>query len=203
MKRIVFGLMMVVIVASSCKKGTEFTSLKVTVYDPYTNIRIANWPLTLTEIKKTSSLNIGGIGYNFNSTILNEVHTDSNGEYDFGEFNTQKNDKYTYTINEKLIDKGVHNDVSLNASNPCSVNVNFLPPPPYGSGDSLVINFVYDAYEKYKVTNNNYTTSHQLTMWNPGTYYINIDKFKSGIYTNTKDTVFYADGSTNNYTVNW
>jgi len=192
----------------SCKK-TEITSLKVVVYNPATNVRLANFHLSLTETVKKFSFNIGGSGYSYFPSVIKEGYTDANGECDFGEIETRKSDKYDYTVTYhsgsgvKKLEKGVQNNISIIAAYPATVYVNFLPPPPYNIGDSLVVNFVHDYYIKYKITNINYFSFHQLRLNNLGTYFINIDKYKSGIYTNSKDTVVYLDGTTNNYDINW
>lgn len=64
------------------------------------------------------------------------------------------------------------------------------------------VNHVNVSGTIYKITNTNYSPSTVLEL-SPGNYAIIVDKYKSGIYTNIKDTIYYSANSTNEYDVTW
>ena len=188
----------------SCKK-TEKTSVKVTVIDKNTQHGIANKKITLFEAKAEKRL-IGSARYN--SHILKEAYTDANGQVDFGEFDTHRNNNYIYYVNGSTenpnVKKGENNNIIFSFTGYVMMAVKFTPPPPYNSDDSLSVSVTKPSGYKYSIiTNYNYTGSQFNFGLESGYKYINIDKYKSGIYTNIKDTVFYLDGATNEYDVNW
>ncbi|OFY87927.1 MAG: hypothetical protein A3F72_09190 [Bacteroidetes bacterium RIFCSPLOWO2_12_FULL_35_15] len=192
---------------SSCKK-TENTSAKVTVFDKTTQMGVSNMKVVLTEIYNTSSL--GSANYTFN--VLKTGYTDANGKYDFGEFVTPKKGKYTYSVDtdwanpngSSNIQKGESNDIILKNVYMCDVIIKFLPPPPYNAGDSLSFNIISASYPNnhWTITNYNYSYFPSVGI-SSGYSFINIDKYKSGIYTNIKDTVFYDPKSSNEYDLYW
>lgn len=188
----------------SCKKEEE-TSVKGTVYDNTAQTYVSNFPIVLVEQTLSSGLHIFGVvPSDYSYDTLKKGVTDANGYYNFGMFPTRKNKKYTYLLNNKTLNKGQDNNISFTFYGSTILYVNFLPPPPYNIGDSLSVNFTpsINLNNKFRVTNTNDLYNNHLFI-SDGKYYININKFKSGVYTNIKDTVFYTNGTTNNYNVNW
>ncbi|OFY85310.1 MAG: hypothetical protein A3F72_15120 [Bacteroidetes bacterium RIFCSPLOWO2_12_FULL_35_15] len=198
--RLVF-LFLFYLVISSCKKlGTETTSVKVTHIDNNTQKGVPNIKVILYEGKHLVSAN-------YDTKVLNEIYTDANGQADFGEFETHRNDKYFYGV-ERIdpdntnIKKGEINNLIFSGSFSITLTLKFILPPPYNPSDSLSVTFINANNIHYNVTNNNYANP-QLMYLPSGYEYINIDKYKSGVYTNIKDTVFYPANSINEYDVYW
>ncbi len=195
----------------SCKKtnnnATITTSVKATVFDENTQQYVPNQKLTLYEVQNQNS----GGGH---LQILKEVNTDANGQADFGAFEARVSNDYYYVvtiysgINYSVpanVIKGQSNTIPFTEEAQANLAVKFMPPPPYNTGDSLSVSFVSKNHQyliPFKITNSNYSQLSMVRLLS-GYYYINIDKYKSGIYTNTKDTVFYIANSTNEYDVNW
>ncbi len=198
-------LFCIIIVIGACKKVEE-TSVKVSVFDQNSGTYVPNFKVRLIErYNDRPTLAIGGYFNNYNSYSLKEGETDVNGNFDFGVFEAMKNKKYDYYINEKSISKGIDNKVQLNISGMASLSVSFLPPPPYSPSDSLTVIFrhSYLQYNYYKVTQLGYPSIIGPAPLADGRYYVNIDKFKSGVYINIKDTITLLQNTTTNYNVNW
>lgn len=213
--KLVFALFLLTGIVSCKKLSYEKTSIKATLFDESTQLGIPNSKTILYEVKKENSLN-GNPTYN--KQVLKEAYTDANGQVDFGEFEAHRSNKYDYVITygidmygnpfntrENSIKKGIDNYILLPVWGTIDLTIKFLPPPPYNTGDSLAvsINYINRPKPAHRVTNNSYSQSSVLMNLSSGNYYINIDKYKSGIYTNTKDTVFYPAYSTNEYDVTW
>ena len=189
----------------SCKK-TESTSAKVTVIDKISQKRAPNIKVVLTEIYNMSWT--GSAEYNFN--VLKIGYTDANGQFDFGEFVTQKKGRYTYSVDVGFanpnglwnIGKGKSNDIIIEGSYFRDVSINFLPPPPYNIGDSLSVNITNADFpnNNWTITNNNYSLGYSIRI--PSGYdFININKYKSGVFSNIRDTVSIFDNQS--YDVYW
>lgn len=191
----------------SCKKK-ETTSVKVTVWDSDLNRVVPNWKVYLEEKHYKTTLGSGTDAY----SVILEGYTDANGQKDFGEFDTYKSNKYDYAvrtdnllnIGEIEIDKGTSNNVTLKITERFKLQRRFVPPPPYSGSDSMRLEF-------YEITNNMLRLVLTSSNYYPyeagglisGTYCYNIDKYKAGVYTNIKDTVFYDVNSSYEYNVSW
>ena len=206
MKRIqVLFLISFILVIGACKKVEE-TSAKVSVFDLYSGSFVPNYKVTLFErFNDKPTLSIGSGNNHYNSYALKSGVTDVNGNFDFGAFEAMKSNKYDYFINEQGIGKGVDNNVQLKIRGWAWLSVLFLPSPPYNTGDSLVVSFEHYIFQsqKFKITQSNYSIQSLPRSIPDGRYYVNIDKFKSGIYANIKDTILLLYHTTTNYDVNW
>jgi len=186
---------------------------------------VANKKVLLIEYK-TKVGYIGG-GTTKTQSIITSGFTDANGQIVFGDFDTYKNKNYEYYIEydyyDKIsfsdngikdkgvlgndpLDKGTDNNVLININQSSIFTINFTPPPPYNGADYLRLDLTCPLYtgqyDQIHLDNTNYSNYHKYSVYR-GTYYYNIDKFKSGVYTNTKDTVLYDIDSTYIYNVNW
>jgi len=212
MKRIVYGLMIIVLV-SSCKK-TEETSLIVTVYDQNLKKGVPNKTVYLEE--NTTSSNPGfvyglpGMIRSENYKVIWEGISDANGKVNFGYFNSYKGNKYDYYVELKdgyriKIGTGGSQHASLYVETYDSLKIKFVAPPPYSGTDSMRLEFYYInqwyPHPAVIIRSADYTEFNGFT-W-PGTYYYNVDKYKSGVYTNRKDTVFYDVNSSYEYDAPW
>lgn len=201
----------------SCKKTKyETTSAKALVFDENTQQYIPNVKMRLWEAQSVTSI-FGGQP-TINGRVLKEGYTDENGQVDFGEFNARKSSDYYYIVSEDHginysvpanIKKGESNTISFTVYAHANITIKFIPPPPYNNGDSLSVSFTNykDPGNPFKITNSNYSQFSVVSLY-VGYEYINIDKYKSGIYTNAKDTVFYnavfySPYSTDEYDVYW
>ncbi len=194
----------------SCKKK-EDTYVKVTVHDMGANRNVPGKHLILYVGKR---INQWG-SHHYSYDLIAEKDTDVNGIADFGGFEAYKDKDYIYYVafedgnnlkeSEYIVNKGEDNNITINVKGRSSLTVNFTPPPPYSVGDSLRVEFYgsnYAAYTHPIITNSTYQNNHQFFVYYD-TYYFNIDKYKAGVYTNVKDTVFYDDDSVYTYNVNW
>jgi hypothetical protein len=198
-----FLLMLFSLGLFSCKKDkTSFnTSVKVFTYNQCTHRFVPNVRVTLRELKRENSTSSSFID-------LKSGLTDSNGEYDFGTIETHDNAKYTYVISSEYsnytINKGENNIATVYNCGSAYINIKFTPPPPYNNFDSLVVSFHHEIYNyQFKKKNSDYVSTDIFYLY-LGKYYVNIDKYKSSIYTNIKDTVFYYyEDSLYEYNLNW
>ena len=189
----------------SCKKK-ETTSVKVTVWDSDLNRVVPNWKVYLEEKHYKTTLGSGTDAY----SVILEGYTDANGQIDFGEFDTYKSNHYAYAVRanplemgEIELEKGTSNNITLKITEPFRLKIRFIPPPPYNGNDSLRLDFFGIANNfHFVLTSSNYYLTDATTLIS-GTYYYNIDKYKSGVYTNNKDTVFYDVNSSYEYNVSW
>ncbi len=191
----------------SCKKEEE-TSVRGHAYD---NSALANAPsvhVKLIERFNDHTIYIAGVSSNnYKYTVLKEGDTDANGYFDLGTFSARKDKKYDYYINKDVygLTKGEDNDITIQIYDGITyLYTYFLPPPPYNVGDSLTVTYTHSVYtnHKFKIKDIGYSSQNYYEIIS-GKYYINIDKYKSGIYSNLKDTVFYPNKTTNSYNVNW
>ncbi len=143
---------------------------------------------------------------NYKYTVLKEGDTDANGHFDLGTFSARKDKKYDYYVNEDVysLTKGKDNEITIQIYGRAYLFTNFQPPPPYNVGDSLTVTYTHSVYtnHKFKITDIGYSSQNYYEIIS-GKYSINIDKYKFGIYSNLKDTVFYPNETTNTYNVNW
>ncbi len=210
---IVFGLM----IFSSCKKGTDFTSAKIKVLDLTDNRFEPHVKVKLDEARRVYNNGCRICASRIEWTTIKEGYTDSNGFFDFGEFETSKSDDYEYWVGKcdwdkpcgggLKISKGQLNDLTFNVADPVPLNIKFLPPPPYGIGDSLRVDF-FSSYCPYPVchyfiTNGSYTTNNNFDLEFTGSCYFEIKKYKSGVFSDVKDTVNYSNDSAKVYSVIW
>ena len=198
-------IMVMLLLFCSCKKEEE-TTVKGRVYDENAESFVANHKIFLIEKVLAQGIYFGGANSsNYSYDTLFKGVTDSNGNFNFGSFQARKNKRYEYLLNDVSLNKGTDNNITLRFNGSTLINVNFLPPPPYNFGDSLVVKFTHSAYQSIflKITNSNYNIVYRPSRIISGKYFININKFKSGVYSNIKDTVMYLNGTSNNYDVNW
>ncbi len=197
----------------SCKKtnnATTNTSVKASEFDENTQQYVPNVKLLLWEVQK-----VGGQPQ-INGQVLKTVNTDANGQGDFGAFEARESSDYYYVVTEDHginytvqanVIKGQNNTIAFTVHASANIAIKFIPPPPYITGDSLSVTFTNKNYplNPFTITNSNYSHYSQFPSLSldAGYQYINIDKYKSGIYTNTKDTVFYSANSTHEYDVYW
>lgn len=189
----------------SCKK-TEKTSVKVISIDYYSKKRVPNVQIDLKEIETRGN---SVTTQTKSEKILKTGYTDVNGQIDFGGFEAEKSRKYEYrayaSSMNNFINKGEKNDIISTAGYSVEVTVQLIPPPPYAAGDSIRVNFIneYNPEANPKITNVNYFIKGHF-LCPIGYDYISIDKYKSGIFTNTTDTVYYDfQDHINEYDVYW
>ncbi len=185
--------------------------MRVRLYDSYSNKGIPNKRIFLEVEERINQ--VGSHHYSYDSIAAK--NTDANGYVDFGRFDALKNSKYTYFVGQMkggilngsdyIVTKGEDNFITINDQVPSTLTFNFFPPPPYGTGDSLRIDYYRLDNMSWHgiITDISYLSAGNQDIIKYGNYYFNIDKFKSGVYTNTKDTVFYNDDSAYFYNVNW
>jgi len=196
----------------SCGKTKyETTTVKATYFDINTQQYVPNRKIYLFEAKKVTHI-FGGYP-TITGGVIKEVNTDASGTADFGEFEANKKNDYYYVvaiysgINYSVpanVNKGANNTIPFTEYATADVTINFIQPPPYNAGDSLSVSFTDNNFSgtPFKITNSNYSQFSVVSLYS-GYKYINIEKYKSGIYTNTNDTVFYSAFSTNEYNVYW
>jgi hypothetical protein len=149
----------------------------------------------------------------YEQTKLKMGTTNSNGEIDFGTFETHDNDNYEYYIvnnnfiykGESSLSKGSNNFRMYHKNSDTDLNLYLIPPPPYPTNDTFSISFQHAFVSDFNLiyTNLNYSTFHILYPIRSGKYFIKINKFKSGLFSQTFDTAYYQPNTINDYTVNW
>ncbi|MCE9539873.1 MAG: hypothetical protein K8R85_11740 [Bacteroidetes bacterium] len=212
---IFFKFLFAVLVLSgifSCKKTKyETTTVKALVFDENTQQYISNVKILLYEVQQATSL-FGGHP-TIKGGVIKEANTDANGQADFGEFEAKKSSDYYYVVSEDHginytvpanVKKGESNTIPFTVHAYAYITIKFIQPPPYNTGDSLSVSFTNYKFpwNPFKITNSNYSQFSIVNLY-VGHEYINIDKYKSGIYTNIKDTVFYSASSIYEYHVYW
>jgi hypothetical protein len=205
--KLLFALFFLLGIVSCKKLKYDTVNIKATVFDNSTQQYVPNLKISLKEREQDRQFIQGAPNYTFR--IMKEAFTNADGQVDFGEVELRKNGHYDYYLftdySQNPIDKKKDNTIQIIVDGIVYINVLFSPPPPYNVGDSLSVKITNAGVGGFHriVTNTNYNTSHLNLWFSSGYKYINIDKFKSGIYTNTVDTVFYAAFGNYDYTVNW
>lgn len=201
----------------SCKKGTDFTSAIVKVLDYPYNLYEPNIKVKLDQSKRVYDNGCRICSSHLEFTTLKEGYTDANGFFDFGEFETEKSDDYDYYVGNcnwdkpcggVKISKGESNNITLNVFDGIPLTVKFIPPPPYNSGDSLRVDIinpycVSSPTCNFFINNSSYLTNNYFNLGHSGQWCFNVKKYKSGVYTNTNDTVYYTNDSAKEYDVIW
>lgn len=198
----------------SCKKE-EVVLVKITVYDIFAGRNVPNQYVTLIQQGTKHSLFSGGSSDS--RDLINKGYTNSNGQIvfvldeDYNKYSYfigyENQGNYTYISGaDDAISKGdVNITVKVYAYSKLILTLN--PPPPYNAGDSLRVDFYCpnnNTNGQHNILrNSNYTSATNFFWVEYGTYYFNIDKYKAGVYSNIRDTVFYTDDSTYFYNVNW
>ena len=216
MKRSFWSLVVLMAIFSSCKK-TQSTSVKVRVLDITDNRYEPNIKVKLDEARRVYNNGCRICASHFEWTTLKEGYTDSNGFFDFGEFDARKSNDYEYWVGNCNWDKpcgggiklskGESNNLNFNVQDAISLHIKFMPPPPYSTGDSIRVEFNSSSCPypicHYFISNNTYTYNNQFNLEYTGNCYFNILKYKSGIFTNIRDTVYYSNDSAKEYDVIW
>lgn len=196
----------------SCKKiNYKTTSVKAYLFDESSQQYVPNRKIVLYELENKA---IGSYP-RYSRKILKEVYTNANGLADFGEFEAHRSDKFNYSVDVgdyftlspeySNLKRGESNSITFKVTAYVDFTLKFIQPPPYNTGDSLSISFTNPNYYpmySVRITNSNYY-QYNINRLSSGFQYINIDKFKSGVYTNTKDTVFYPAYCATGYYVYW
>jgi len=100
--------------------------------------------------------------------------------------------------------EGTVNDIILEITERSRLYFHITPLPGYGYVDTLSIDLSGQNHNMHiYFTNNDYNMSSARADLAADTYYFNINKFKSGVYTNIRDTVTYDKFGTYHYTINW
>ncbi len=149
---LIFLLLCCSLIFSCKKKGEDWTEVKGTIFDNNTQLPMPNTDVYLNEVKKIKHFDIVmGMSEKYERTLLRQTTTDVNGFFDLGAFETKRDDNYQYDVNDnKSINKGSNNNVFIQVLGWIHNRVNFLPPPPYNTGDSLVVNFTCRDYPSNK-----------------------------------------------------
>jgi len=207
--KFLFAVFVLSVIVSCKKTKYETTTVKASVFDNGSQQYVPNRKIGLYEVKKATSLFGGTPTININ--VLKELYTDANGQADFGEFEAKKNSDYYYVVSDAIwinsstnenVKKGESNTIPFTVYADANITIKLIPPPPYNTGDSLSLSFYQNPMYPFKITNSNYSQFSVIRLA-AGYEYINIDKYKSGIYTNSKDTVFYSPYTAYEYDVYW
>ena len=214
MKRILSFLFIFVLIGVTACKKKETTSLKVTVYDSDLNTGVPNWKVYFYEINHKFMGPSDGL-----ITLVKTGLTDADGKIDFGDIETyRKNNKYQYFVTSKndlsgkpMLDnkevvEGTVNDIILEVHEWAKLYIDITPTMPgFGYVDTLSFDLMGKNHNWHFYTTNNdlYLHNHPVFDVFADTYYFNINKFKSGVYTNIRDTVSYDKFGTYHYTINW
>lgn len=117
--KLVFALLLLIGGVSCRKDKYVITYVRVTVIDGNTHLCVPNVKITLYEWKNKSTAL--GSGRYYDSRIIKDAMTNSNGQIDFGDFGANLGNKYSYGVAKGIVDpsqnanvkKGTINNVTL------------------------------------------------------------------------------------------